>query len=855
MQSTISATASKKNIDLSSKSATEESSSNDKVTVSDDDTSTSSSASNSAYQQGSAQEFDYPENKHNEKPEVREKPYEKNYANITHTKEIKNKNHLESTTSHESSADDSADETKSYTVRNTGTEENKLLASKRDLEKQIRESSGRLEKLNPGGREYENQERALDKLKRQLSAIKIQLQEVGFDSGSPEQEEKSASEHEFGEKHFHSFNEITAIEKIIEDIEEQIKDSNTDDDHIQELTHQKSYLMELRKQFLDIEKQKNSEKTEKDDNPSGDKKSKIKRTHAVPRDEDRKRKEARATFYAENANADYAYPAEDPEYFFLKYTYADLYSKLKNCLDNIIQLQKDLKNEKSKNKKNELQKQYKILENISRQLHELSIKQTDSILADSDEKFLEELLEKLKSDDTRNLENDYDEAVSGYKKELDSYSLTWLKSASGKLLVGPLAFLVSFGVANTVNRLAPPRHQRWIGYSISPFWAAASHALLAGPIAKQGLSHMWTSPILGEMKNYFQLLASYTTDRIRGQVGEKKYRSKNPEKTEKLTIAERWAEERSIWLINPERIKIEESGFFAYSISYIIKGIAPACWPAAYASEHIETRGVDAAAHFVAGSVASVGNVYAQQHLRSQHPQAKELMLPTRALWALEAAKLRSLATDLARAIDSGQYRNDYKTSFALKRLLRQTNKAAVIAERKSSLLGTLRQDILDSLKDTASQLDMTAEILGRFLSLMFVAGMSQVTAELRKSTHPGLRFLGHVIPAIDLIAPPGWALRGLYTGYIRAALQVVRDLMTIPEEKPDVATVVPAAVLSTKNDQSHPGSQSETATYPIDDDADHESTIDESILIDSTDSSDESDWDGNPKSRDERGL
>ena len=99
-------------------------------------------------------------------------------------------------------------------------------------------------------------------------------------------------------------------------------------------------------------------------------------------------------FYAENANADYAYPAEDPEYFFLKYTYADLYSKLKNCLDNIIQLQKDLKNEKSKNKKNELQKQYKILENISRQLHELSIKQTDSILADSDEKFLEELLEK-----------------------------------------------------------------------------------------------------------------------------------------------------------------------------------------------------------------------------------------------------------------------------------------------------------------------------------------------------------------------------------------------------------------------------------------------------------------------------
>ena len=158
----------------------------------------------------------------------------------------------------------------------------------------------------------------------------------------------------------------------------------------------------------------------------------------------------------------------------------------------------------------------------------------------------------------------------------------------------------------------------------------------------------------------------------------------------------------------------------------------------------------------------------------------------------MEATHLRSLAIDLAKAIDSQEYKNDRKTKHALVRLYRQTNKAAHIAERKSTFLGTLKQELMDSLKDAPSRLDMTAEALGRFVSLMFVAGMTQVTDEFRKSTDPGIRCLGYVIPAIDLIAPPGWAFRGLYTGYIRAALQMAYEINKSDEKNPTIKNQIP---------------------------------------------------------------
>jgi hypothetical protein len=346
------------------------------------------------------------------------------------------------------------------------------------------------------------------------------------------------------------------------------------------------------------------------------------------------------------------------------------------------------------------------------------------------------------------------------------------------------------------------------------------------------------------MKNYYLLLGSYGADRWKGELDKKKYSSKDTEKTEKLTIVERWSEERSIHEINCERMKTEEAGYLAYTINYILKGIIPTVNPAAFDSKDLLTRGYDAIAHGVAGAISSAQYVYAQQYLRSRDPKAAEKILPTGAISGMEAAKLKSLASDLNNAIHSDQYKNDTEAQQAFARLSRTTNRALIIAERKSHYFGTLTHEFKNSLKDVPSRLDMTAEALGRIVSLMFVAGMSQVTSELRKSTDPGLRFLGHAIPAIDLIVPPGWAFRGLYIGYIRAALEVVYQINKSDEKKQDTVTRMPK-LDPTPMDGDDDNSVIVTVT-------EESSKEDSSIIIPMVD--DSSYWDGNPDSSDEQG-
>ena len=543
----------------------------------------------------------------------------------------------------------------------------------------------------------------------------------------------------------------------------------------------------------------------------------------------------------------------------------ELCSKFSSCLEKISEINNEFKKSSSSKRKqdaeNSLQKQYRILGNLAKELEVFSSEKPENIAPENDSQYSTVLLEKITSEKTRQLKSQYDEAFNEYKKELDTYSYTWLKSVAGKFFAGPLAFAVSFGTANTINRLAAPNHQRWISYSIAPFWAATAHALFAGPIAKQCLSRMWTSPILGEMGNYFRLLGSYSADRYKEDLDEKKYNDKNPAEKEKLTIEERWAQERPINQINAERMKTEEAGFSAFSINYSLKGIFTALYPQTFSPQQLLTRGYDTAAHFLAGATSATENVYAQQYLRSLDPKAKELILPSRAISGMEATHLRSLAIDLAKAIDSQEYKNDRKTKHALVRLYRQTNKAAHIAERKSTFLGTLKQELMDSLKDAPSRLDMTAEALGRFVSLMFVAGMTQVTAEFRKSTDPGIRCLGYAIPAIDLIAPPGWAFRGLYTGYIRAALQMAYEINKSDEKKPDnkkpdTVTRIPKSVRNPMGGATQSASEVDSTHNEVSNDADNHSEDDSSIFISMTDDSDDSeDWDGNPMSRDERGM
>ena len=645
---------------------------------------------------------------------------------------------------------------------------------------------------------------------------------------------------------------IQLIKDEIRKIEENNDGSEKKESNIIELEKDRDYLMGLMEKFTEIfETGKYDANSKKSDLPK-DKKLKIKRTSEFPQTADAERKVDHSKLIDKSSDQnDY---------------YKELCSRFELCLGKINAGRDRLEIVNSKTEddelKTELRRQYKILGNVAQEL--LAFSSDPGPANDSD--YIIRLLEEIKSLETIALEIEYDEAFKEYKRELDTYSCTWLKSCIGKLFAGPVAFSASFLIGNTINRLVPPDHQRWISYSISPFLSATGHALFTGPIAKQLLSRVWTSPILAEMNNYYLLLGSYGADRWKKDLDKKKYSSKDTEKTEKLTIVERWNEERPINQINFERMKTEETGFSAYSINYTLKGIGPAFFPAVYSPSNIRTRGYDALAHGVAGMISSAQNVYSQQYLRSLDPKAKELILPTQGISGMEAAKLKSLALDLQNAIDSDQYKNDRDAQHALARLLRTTSKAAVIAERKSGFLGTLRHELMNSLKDAPSRLDMTAEALGRFVSLMFVAGMSQVTSELRKSSHPGLRVLGHVIPAIDLIVPPGWAFRGLYTGYIRAALEMVYRINKSDEKNPDEKKQ--DTVTSIPNIARH--SADGTANNDVSNDADNRADEDNSVIVSVTeessdedddssifismadDSSDSDEWHGNPLPGDE---
>ena len=820
------------------------------------------------YQRSGSQNMSFPESDH-QKNQVA--PHKKDVATKQAKIESKNINFHDKKEFEKIQSQDSSETTISYshnsnTKSSANIKKNDLLQEKMGLDEKIDHLKKKQSATeNTGGRDYENRERELEILKKKIKSIN---NELGIDnsylSPSPASGKLDSTKAKKTEE-ISSKGKFDGLAKAIQLIEDEITKTEENNDgsekiesNIIELEKERDLLIGLMEKFTEIFEIEKSHSDSKNLESSIDKKPRIKRIRPVPRTVESERKVARSNLIGKSADqSDY---------------YQELCSKFNSCLEKI----KDAKDSLGKvnssaednHLKTELRRQYKILGNVAQELQAFS--SDPGPANDSDYTTL--LLEKIKSEKTRELENNYDEAFKEYKRELDNWSCTWLTAAAGKLFAGPAAFCASFLVGNTITRLVPPDHQRWVSYSIAPFWSGAAHALFTGPIASQLLPRVWTSPILGEMKNYFLLLGSYGADRWKGELDKKKYSSKDLQNTEKLTIVERWNEERSVNQINFERMKTEEAGYLAYTMNYILKGIGPTVAPTVFASKDLLTRGYDAIAHGVAGAISSAEYVYSQQYLRSLDPKAKEVILPTRAISGMEAEKLKSLADDLEKAIDSDQYKNDLVAQPALARLQRTTNRAAIIAERKSHYFGTLTHELMNSLKDVPSLLDMTAEALGRIVSLMFVAGMSQVTSELRKSTDPGLRFLGHVIPAIDLIVPPGWAFRGLYTGYIRAALELVyqinkSDAKKPDEKKQDTVTRMPKLDPNPMDGTTQSGSISNAANNDVGNDADNHGDDDNSVVVTVTEESSEEDnsivvtvtedssgWDGNPDSSDEQG-
>jgi len=800
---------------------------------------------NGEHQRSGSQNISFPESDHQKNQvEPHNKDVAKKQAKIkSENINLHDKKEFEKIQSHDSSETTISYSHSSNTKSSANIKKNDLLKEKKVLDEKIEYLKKNLAAIeNVGGREYENRARELEGLKNKVKPINNQLgKDNSYLSASPASEKLDSTKAKKTEETSSKieFDKIMKATKLIEEeirkIEENNDGSENTKSNIKELEQDRDLLIGLMEKFTEVfETEKYDTDSKKSDTPKNNK-PKIKRPSAVPRTADAKRKVTRSKLIDTSSDQnDY---------------YQELCSRFELCLEKITAARDSLEIVNSKTEddkiKTELRRQYKILGNVAQEL--LAFSSDPGPANDSD--YITRLLKEIKSPETIALENVYDEAFKEYKRELDTWSCTWLSSAAGKLFAGPLGFGTSFLVGNTITRLVPPDHQRWVSYSIGPVWSGAAHALFTGPIANQLLSRMWTSPILGEMKNYFLLLASYGADRWKGELDKKKYRSKDAKKTEKLTIVERWAEERPIAEINRERMKTEETGYLAYTMNYILKGIGPTVAPATFASKDLLTRGYDAIAHGVAGAISSAEYVYSQQYLRSLDPKAEEKILPTRAISGMEAAKLKSLAKNLEEAIDSDQYKNDPVARPALARLLRTTNRNAIIAERKSQYFGTLKHELMNSLKDVPSRLDMTAEALGRIVSLMFVAGMSQVTSALRQSPHPGLRFLGNVIPAIDLIVPPGWAFRGLYTGYIRAALELAYQITKSDEKKPDekkqdTVTRVPTIARNPMDGTTQSAAEPDTAKNDVDNDADNRATDDNSIIVNVTEESNDEDDD-----------
>lgn len=453
------------------------------------------------------------------------------------------------------------------------------------------------------------------------------------------------------------------------------------------------------------------------------------------------------------------------------------------------------------------------------------------------------LLESVKSIQTRGLEKIHTDMLA----ELERTTGASLFSTSAyTLLAGASAFSVSFLIANTLSRFVPRPliAISWVG---APSVAGTLHVITATPMAKQVMQRAWTSNAMGELNNHFKLRGSALRDWWRGESNEPKYASKDTTKTDKISITERLKEEKPFSSLFYDRYMTEELGYYSYSMNYTFKAIAAAGISHFLAGGSWASKGAEAAMHGLLGAFSGAEYLLAQQEQRSKHPNAKQSALPTRECFAAEAAALQSLRDDLQAKITA--YRNQLnkdpkdKTESNLNKALRKTDKALIAATLRSGVLGTLRYEFWAQFSPEAIR-DTLSEVLGRILSLVPTALVSELTKSWRASPDPLLMFLGHALPAVVLIAPPGFTARPFYSGVIRALLKAFEtdtENKTVVTRAPDLKSIgEDDSEVETISSSASQRSSKENAS--------------ESVIVDQpseADDSDEEKWEGNPTERD----
>jgi hypothetical protein len=452
------------------------------------------------------------------------------------------------------------------------------------------------------------------------------------------------------------------------------------------------------------------------------------------------------------------------------------------------------------------------------------------------------LLDGVKSDITRALEKVHTDLLADLERTTNA---SHFSTIGYQALAGAAAFSVSFFISNTAFRFVPAPLV-WIAWIGAPVVAGTLHVITATPMAKQVMTRAWTSNALAELNNNFKLRGSSWGDWWRGESNVPKYVSKDPAKAEKITIAERLKEEKPFLSLLGERYRTEEAAYFAYTMNYLFKAVAASSISYYLAGGSWAAKGVEAAMHGMLGAFSGAEYLMLQQEGRSKHPNAKQAAVPTRECYAAEAAALDSLRTDLQNKLTVCRNQKDKdpndKTERNLAKALRKTEKALIVATLRSGKAGTFRYEWGAQFSQAAWR-DTLSESLGRILSLLPTDVVGEFTRPWRASPDPLLMFLGHALPAVALIAPPGFTARPVYSGAIRGLLQAFDN----GREKKTVVTRPPALQFKETEDSSVGSIDSSASRRSSDEDI-------ESVVVGTEDGSDdESDdaWEGNPTDRD----
>lgn len=484
----------------------------------------------------------------------------------------------------------------------------------------------------------------------------------------------------------------------------------------------------------------------------------------------------------------------------------------------------------------------------------------------------DEIIQKHQSDQTINLNTAYQQKKAAYEHSV----LKTCGTNTMSLMAGFVANFSSFFWGNTLSRYAAaslPTAASYMGGALS----GLLHVVLGGPVLKTVSAASWDAPALVEFNTYWKVAGSLWGDRFRAALGKlgidrwvdenykKKYLSADPDKPDYIDIEQRWQETRGLWPLFKARYRTEEAAYFSYAMNFTFKAGMATGMAKLMATQSGASRAIEWILHSVMGWFSGAQTVAGIQLARSQVPGAKEVVSPSREVHAAHAAMLQSLLGDLQNAYRKLRTQSppttDARTERELLKAIRRTQKSLDEANTKSHLGGTFWFEFLAQFKTLDAAADAAAEVLGRALSVMPSAALSNSLAGWRVSGNPALVFAGHMLPALLLISPPGWTARPLYAGFFRALFQMV-----INETSPKlnaVSKTTTTAVPDDLHDSIVDGSES--SSYLGDEfaesgEGDTKVEADESVIVtvsdrEETSHDDDSDdevWKGRPTARDQ---